>query len=298
MNNNSFISPSSQKYFHGRLLNEEAKKLLLKNSRDGLFLLREKLTDVGWYFLSICYENKVYDYEIKRQETGTVKIESPKASFEFVGPVELINYYKYDPNNFFITKLDFPCDRQVENPVNYFILDNSVLIHNIDKKITEYLNAVKITFSKENFNQEKIDARGRFRYRHEKKALQELHLSQDWYAPFELNLTDEQFVVRKTDSKNNEHIISLCHNNEIKNLTISFKSIESDKYSLQNDQNEFDSIIQLVDYFYRNGFNLNDSKESFTFNLTEHVVFVTISFTILPFPLASAHDRHHRSYRP
>jgi hypothetical protein len=56
---NIYESPAYISYFYGRLLREEAEKILRnRGCKNGLFLLRELVQEAGSYAMSICYKGK------------------------------------------------------------------------------------------------------------------------------------------------------------------------------------------------------------------------------------------------
>jgi hypothetical protein len=90
----TYIPPSAVSYFYGRLLRDECIRLLSRRGcKNGLFLLRERLEEIGSYTLSICSDGEVYHYKIDRQDDGTVKMDGGR---KFNGPVELIKYHQTD----------------------------------------------------------------------------------------------------------------------------------------------------------------------------------------------------------
>ena len=54
---NIYESPAYMSYFYGRLLRDEAEKILRnRGCKNGLFLLRELVQEAGSYAMSICHK--------------------------------------------------------------------------------------------------------------------------------------------------------------------------------------------------------------------------------------------------
>jgi hypothetical protein len=269
-NNNpqNYIPPTYVSYFYGRLLREESTRILEnRGCKNGLFLLRELVAEVGSYALSICNEKVVHHYRIERQPDGSVKIDKGKP---FIGPIELIKHHQLELDGL-ITKPTIACDRpKGTQPIYYLFINDSEFYKLVNDEISNQLSKFKASLSVQQFNQEISDAKGRYRYKYERIVLKNLHFSQPWYkkdldreAANELlrksGLTNGKFIVRGSNTNNNEFRISLCYNNEIKHYRV--KQInpgtEMVKFCLDGGL-EFDSITQLVDYYHRNADGLAD----------------------------------------
>ena len=51
--------PSSQPYFYGRVTREEAEQILTVHGlQEGMYLLRESISTLGDYAVSVCHKNK------------------------------------------------------------------------------------------------------------------------------------------------------------------------------------------------------------------------------------------------
>ncbi|KXJ04914.1 Tyrosine-protein kinase SYK, partial [Exaiptasia diaphana] len=98
----------TEPWFHGSISRQEAEELLLKAGKtDGLFLVRESVTQVGSFALSMCFNNRIIHYHAQRQPDGFVAIEDgPK----FPGPVELVHYHSLQLDGL-LCKLLKPCLR-------------------------------------------------------------------------------------------------------------------------------------------------------------------------------------------
>lgn len=241
----SYTSPNHVPYFYGRLLRDESNLILQKRGcKNGLFLMRERLEETGSYTLSICFENEIHHYKIDRQDDGTVKIDKGR---KFVGPIELVKHHQAELDGL-ITKPSISCDRpKGTQPVFYLFVDNSEFHALVEKEIKSTCRTV----------QELTDARGRYRFKHERAILKKIHLTQPWFKrdidrddSSELlrasGLVNGKFLVR-CKGDDNSYKISLCYNNEVKHYKINY---HNNKYALEGGK-EFDAIIQLVDYYHR-----------------------------------------------
>ena len=266
----NYIPPTYVSYFYGRLLREESTRILEnRGCKNGLFLLRELVAEVGSYALSICHEKVVHHYKIERQSDGTVKIDKGR---HFIGPIELIKHHQLELDGL-ITKPVIACDRpKGTQPIYYLFINDSEFYKLVNDEILAQLNKFKSSLSVQQFNQDISDAKGRFRYKYERIVLKSLHYSQPWYKKdldresandllLKSGLTNGKFIVRGSNTNNNEYRISLCYNNEIKHYRIKQNkdkdAPDAVKFCLDGGL-EFDSITQLVDYYHRNADGLAD----------------------------------------
>jgi len=99
----------NEPWFHGSISRQEAEELLSQSGKpDGLFLVRESVSQVGSYALSMCFNNRIIHYHAQRQSDGFVAIEDgPK----FPGPVELVQYHSLQLDGL-LCKLTKPCARK------------------------------------------------------------------------------------------------------------------------------------------------------------------------------------------
>ena len=273
-----YESPAYVSYFYGRLLRDESEKILRnRGGKNGLFLLRELVQEAGSYALSICQHGEVHHYKIVRQEDGMVKIDKGR---KFVGPIELIRFHQQEQEGL-VAKPSIPCERPKGTlPIYYLFVNDSEFNKLVDDEIKAHLGKFKSQLSHQQYTQELIDARGRYRYKYERVVLVELHLSQPWFKSnldrvkanemlTKAGLVNGKFLVRSSGNTNtpnsssssssatsyNEfYKISLCFNKEIKHYKIKFTEASyqslNGKYKLEFGL-EFDSIIQLVDYYHR-----------------------------------------------
>lgn len=67
-----FNKPSASPFFYGRITREEAEYFLReRGSEEGLFLLRESISPLGNYAISICHNNKYVTQFLLRLRTVT-----------------------------------------------------------------------------------------------------------------------------------------------------------------------------------------------------------------------------------
>jgi hypothetical protein len=305
-----YSDPSDKPYFYGRLLREEANRILEKNGCiDGMFLLRESVFEVGSYILSLCCNRTIQHYKIDRQEDGSVAIRSSNNSNSiskaFVGPVELIKYHQNEASGL-VTRPNLPCNRSDDenlqpikylfiHDVDFYKLVNAEIINQLS---TKYRNDKLMT--KQEYEQELEEAKGRYRYKYEKIVLKNIHFTQAWFVDnssredatrllHESGIEDGKFLVRRNNKSINsssssnsnfnnnnnnnnnsenvnpsEYKISLCFKGEVKHYQIKTRFYFMNEEDSNNNNNggiearyfiddsfEFDTIIQLIDYFHR-----------------------------------------------
>jgi hypothetical protein len=274
----NYTSPSFVAYFYGRLLREEATRVLEKNGcKDGLFVLRELVIEAGSYALSICHAGQTHHYKIDRLDDGLVKIDKGR---KFVGPVELVKHHQTELDGL-VTRPLIACNRPAgTQPINYLFINDAEFYKLVDDEIKSHLNRLKAAKAASSssssgltpiqLNQELAEARGRFRYKYEKLVLKTLHLAQPWFRKnvdreqaaellAKSGLDNGKFLVRSSSNSAGleSYKISLCFNNEIKHYKVKSSVYggglggeECVKYCFEGGL-EFESITQLVDYYHR-----------------------------------------------
>jgi serine/threonine protein kinase len=238
----TYTSPNHVLYFYGRLLRNESEKILKKHgASNGLFLLRERLEETGSFVISVCFDKNIGHYKIDRQPDGTVRIDKGK---KFIGPIELVKYHETEDDGL-VTKLIRPCNRSAKiEPIYYLFVYNSEFHQGVEKEIKNKCRT----------QEELKDARGRFRFKYEQEVAKKIHFSQNWFfknldrdqAVKLLNKSgpqDGKFLVRFKD----HYKISVCYRKEIKHYEI---NSHDNKFSLEGGK-EFETIIQLIDYYHR-----------------------------------------------
>jgi hypothetical protein len=281
----TYTDPSDKLYFYGRLLREEANRILeKKGTRDGLFLLRESVFEVGAYILSLCYSRAVQHYKIERQEDGTVAIGRGGGGVggpRFPGPVELVRHHQAEQGGL-VTRPTVPCNRADDDsatvqPIKYLFIHDVDLYKLVNQEISRQMSfklKLNQSMSKQEYDEEMEAAKGRYRYKYEKTVAKSIHFTQAWFKRevtrdeanrllVESGVEDGKFLVRANASKGNnneaslEYKISLCFKGEVKHYQIKAKvcaGVDSgmpESHFFIDDSFEFDTIIQLVDYFHR-----------------------------------------------
>ena len=224
-----YIAPSDERYFYGRLLREESDHILNKHGcQNNLFLLRESVLDTGSFVLSVCYQKKILNYKIIRQEDGMVAMRYSTNEFglKFAGPIELLHFYQLDARNL-ITAPILPCNRPpLSPPVNYLFINEAEFFYYINVEITKSLTKKRTSWSDPEYKLELANAKGRYRYKYERIVLDTLHVSQQWYlkeadretATTLLNksgMVNGKFMVRGDEINGNNYKISVCYENKV-----------------------------------------------------------------------------------
>ncbi len=166
-----YESPAYVPFFYGRLLRDEAEKILRnRGSKNGLFLLRELVQEAGSYALSMCHKGEIHHYKIVRQDDGMVKIDKGR---KFVGPIELIKYHQQEQDGL-VCKPSIACDRPKGTmPIYYLFVNDSEFNKLVDDEIKSHLSKYKNQLNHQQYTQELVDARGRYRYKNIIKSLVE-----------------------------------------------------------------------------------------------------------------------------
>uniref|UniRef100_A0A8C5P9P5 Tyrosine-protein kinase n=1 Tax=Leptobrachium leishanense TaxID=445787 RepID=A0A8C5P9P5_9ANUR len=95
-------------FYYGSISRAEAEEYLkLAGMKDGLFLLRQCLKNLGGYVLSVVFNLQFYHYPVERQLNGTYVIAGGKPH---CGPAELCEYFSKDADGLCCT-LRQPCCR-------------------------------------------------------------------------------------------------------------------------------------------------------------------------------------------
>ncbi|XP_055956360.1 tyrosine-protein kinase SYK-like [Patella vulgata] len=230
---------SSTTFFYGRITREEAEKILkIKGMQDGLFLLRESISPLGNYAVSICSNGDIHHYIIEKKADGQFVIPQGR---KFPGPVELIEHYKNYLEGF-VTAPTIPCER---DPSQQAIAFRGMTYSDLEKEMTVRAKAIK-----------KV-AFGPMRDHLMKLVAKELHLKQPWFhgklsrSNAESRMTKDgteqgKFMVRAHDDKKT-FALTLCHENSIKHYFININSEE--KLSIE-DGPKFECLIMLIDHYH------------------------------------------------
>lgn len=175
----NYTVPSMVAYFYGRILREDAEKIIRERSKsienkNGLFLLRESMQEIGNYALSIYNNSNIVHYKIKRQDDFQLSIiNGNRQGLPFIGPIELINYYKNNDSENFIIKPQIACDRPMGiQPIYYLFVSNSDLHNQVNEEIEKSLQDIKNI--PHLYKQELVESRTRLRYQHEKNLMKNM----------------------------------------------------------------------------------------------------------------------------
>lgn len=137
------VSPETQPWFHGCITRQEAEDFLIKAGKnDGLYLVRESISQVGSYALSMCYNNKIIHYHAQRTSDGHVAIEDGP---RFPGPVELVRYHSVQLDGL-LCKLITPCCRKPGVLPRSYSGTNQKHIKDAAEKALESMGIVVSTF--------------------------------------------------------------------------------------------------------------------------------------------------------
>jgi hypothetical protein len=280
----NYTVPSTVDYFYGRLLREDAQEILKNRSEslginDGLFLLRESMDEIGNYALSIFHYNEITHYKICRDEDcKCVLLNRGIKSKPFNGPIELIEHLKKEPDNLLINQIPkIPCSRpRGIQPINYLFVSDSDLHNQVNEEIKRILQDIKS--DSQIYNQKLLEAKTVRRYVYEKNILKNLqNLNQLAPAWFKENCSgikakkilkkhkysNGTFLVRTyvkkkywSNTKKTVILLSIIIDRKMKNYEI--KSSDDKFYIVKHEK--FDSIPQLIDFYYR---SKNDNKLPF-----------------------------------
>ena len=245
------ISPNVTEYYFGRILRTEAESILNNSGlKNGLFLLRDSMIQIGSFALSLCFENSIYHYKIDRLANENVKIDKGK---EFIGPIEMINFFKTtNDNTGLCVRPIYNCIRQADiKPVKYLFISSNDLNVAVQNRI------------KKSHSSEIIDASDRSYYKYEKEALADIHFSQKWCLK-DLDSKESEIIFLKYGQKDGKFLLrykkfisityklSVCYKNRIYHHKIIF---DGDKYYLEEEKfdsiKKFDYIAQLIDSYGR-----------------------------------------------
>ncbi|KAK6179472.1 hypothetical protein SNE40_011824 [Patella caerulea] len=234
---------SSTTFFYGRITREEAENILkTKGMQDGLFLLRESISPLGNYAVSICNNGGIHHYIIEKKADGQFMIPQGR---KFPGPVELIEHYKNNLDGF-VTAPTIPCERDADQQAIAF---RGMTYSDLEKEMTVRAKAIK--------NVDMSKAFGPMRDHFMKMVARDLHLKQPWFhgklsrSNAETRITKDgqeqgKFMVRARDDKKT-FALTLCHENSIKHYFININSEE--KLSIE-DGPKFECLIMLIDHYH------------------------------------------------
>lgn len=90
----STSDPTSERWFHGSLTGKETEDLLLKNAKNGAFLVRESQSNPGDYVICARTEDKITHVKIRYKPDGKYDVGGGE---RFESLSELIEFYKRNP---------------------------------------------------------------------------------------------------------------------------------------------------------------------------------------------------------
>ncbi|XP_064604888.1 tyrosine-protein kinase SYK-like isoform X2 [Liolophura sinensis] len=235
-------------FFFGRITRDESEAILQNQGhQEGLYLLRESITPVGNYVISICHKDSVHHYSVERQLDGTYMIQDGK---KFKDPLDLLRYHNKHLDGF-LTHPKIPCSRSPgTSPLKFRGITYEILEQELKKKV----DSMKLK------GKELEKALGRKRDQFVSLVAKELHKDQPWYHGYierdeaESRLhndghEDGKFLVRERRDRDNK---GACFA-----LSISFG--EAKHYIIEKDRSEhyfidegpkFENLMLLIDHYY------------------------------------------------
>ncbi|KAI8773425.1 tyrosine-protein kinase SYK [Biomphalaria glabrata] len=128
----------NEPYFYGRITRQEAEAILEVNGmKDGLFLLRESITPMGNFSLTMAFDKKAVHYAIEKKIDGQFMIAE---GLTFRDPIELIEHYQTHKTGF-VTVPKIPCQRSPDQDAIAFRGVSYQDLHNHMKATAKNLNA-------------------------------------------------------------------------------------------------------------------------------------------------------------
>ncbi|KAH9488826.1 hypothetical protein Btru_058717 [Bulinus truncatus] len=125
-------------YFYGRITRLEAEDIIQVNGMaDGLYLLRESITPMGNFSLTMAHDGRAVHYAIEKKIDGQFMIAEGQT---FKDPVELIQHYKTHKTGF-VTIPKIPCQRSPEQKAVAFRGVSYEDLHSYMKATAKSLNA-------------------------------------------------------------------------------------------------------------------------------------------------------------
>uniref|UniRef100_A0A8C6SGY8 Growth factor receptor-bound protein 10a n=1 Tax=Neogobius melanostomus TaxID=47308 RepID=A0A8C6SGY8_9GOBI len=118
IDNSSPLHPSSlstvihrtQVWFHGRIMREEAHKMIMQQGQvDGLFLLRDSQSNPKAFVLTLCHHQKIKHFQILPcEEDGQVFFSLDDGATKFTDLIHLVEFYQLN-RGVLPCKLKHPC---------------------------------------------------------------------------------------------------------------------------------------------------------------------------------------------
>lgn len=234
---------SSVPFFYGRITRDEAEVIL--NDRgciEGLFLLRESISPLGNYAISVCHDSKIHHYVIEKQADGTFMIPAGK---KFIGPVELIHHHM-ESRDGIVTQLTIPCDRSDNQlPIAF----RGMTYHDLEQELLRKAESIRGV---------RLDrAMGAQREHLVIMVAKDLHTKQPWYHG-KINRTESEKRLQLSGHKDGKFLVRMRDDKKTFAICISYQKDtrhylidknQENKYGIQ-DGPKFECIMMLIDHYH------------------------------------------------
>ncbi|RUS75078.1 hypothetical protein EGW08_017155 [Elysia chlorotica] len=229
-------------FFYGRITRQEAEDILKANGmQEGLFLLRESITPMGNFSLTIAHEDSCVHYSIEKKMNGQYIVSEGSP---FSDPLSLIEHYQTMKNGF-ITTPKVPCNRQPEQEAIAFRGLSVKELHAQMKSAAKRMNA--------NLTR----ALGPMRESLLMHVLQTLHERMPWFhgeisrdeAIRRLERSghaDGKFIVRRR-ADGQSFALTLSHENAMRHYLIN--QVDGESYCIDAGP-RFKALIVLIDHYH------------------------------------------------
>ncbi|KAK7099740.1 tyrosine-protein kinase SYK-like [Littorina saxatilis] len=234
--------PATQQYFYGRITREEAEKRLQeRGAQEGLYLLRESISPMGNYAVSICHKSNVHHYIIEKQADGMYRI--PQGIL-FASPVDLILHYQTNTDGF-VTRPTIPCNRSHgQSPVAF----RGITYQQLEK-------AMQIEAKKINADVDR--AMGPLRDTLVKRVAGNLHTDMPWFHG-KLSRQEAEDRLEKDGHEEGKFLIRQKDEKDTFALTLSSEgrprhyliALKQDSRLAIEDGPRFDCLMMLVDNYH------------------------------------------------
>ncbi|KAF3833682.1 hypothetical protein F7725_024886 [Dissostichus mawsoni] len=106
----STVIHRTQVWFHGRIMREEAHKMIIQQGQvDGLFLLRDSQSNIKAFVLTLCHHQKIKHFQILPcEEDGQVLFSLDDGATKFTDLIHLVEFYQLN-RGVLPCKLKHPC---------------------------------------------------------------------------------------------------------------------------------------------------------------------------------------------
>uniref|UniRef100_A0A0B6YSM1 Tyrosine-protein kinase n=1 Tax=Arion vulgaris TaxID=1028688 RepID=A0A0B6YSM1_9EUPU len=232
----------SEPYFYGRITRQEAEEIMTINGKeDGQYLLRESITPMGNFSLTMAYQGNIVHYSIEKKIDGQYMIAEGVA---FPDPVSLIQHYQNN-NSGFVTVPRIPCSRSPQQEAIAFRGLSYRDLHSHMKETAKNMNA---SLSR---------ALGSMRESLLMLVLRTMHEKMPWYHGVisreecikrleESGHTNGKFIIRKRADSQTFALTMSC-DEQMRHYFILVNDGET--YSIENGQ-RFKALVILVDHYH------------------------------------------------